>query len=79
MKNGFTFIEMMIVVVILGIFAAVAIPAMTGGDAKYREKAIRQEQQKTKTLCIGGFTFLNDGKTQILNSGGGGIPCNTFN
>lgn len=43
LTNGFTLIELMIVVVILGILAAIAYPAYTG----YQERAKRVEAQTT--------------------------------
>lgn len=66
MKNGFTLIELMIVFAILGIVAAIAIPALSG-------KKYPPEQASTK--CIAGYTFtLRD--VQILDGQGKGIPCN---
>lgn len=74
MKNGFTMIEFMIIVAILGILSTIAIPVLTGNN----KAAFKPAQEKPSTLCIGGYMFLSDGKTQILNSTGGGVQCNSF-
>lgn len=82
--KGFTVIEFMIICAIIGILAAVAIPAYQQFECKQRGGTNCSTPQsaaplQSQTVCIAGYKFLSDGKTQIRNEQGGGIPCNTFN
>ena len=68
-QRGFTFIEMMIVLVIIGIFVAAAYPVISG-------KTVREGLSETK--CVAGYTFTNTrDPAQILDHQGKGIPCST--
>lgn len=66
-NKGFTIIELMIVIAILGILAAIAIPLFQGRN---------HPKQTDGTKCIAGFKFYHD--KQLIGPNGGGVPCDNF-
>ena len=59
-KNGFTMIELMVVVAIVGVLSSVALPAMTNAQNKAKSSAAKQTAVNTAKTCtialIGGDT-----------------------
>ena len=59
-KNGFTMIELMVVVAIIGVLSSVALPALTSAQDRAKSSAAKQESVNAAKTCtialIGGDT-----------------------
>ena len=76
MSKGVTLIELMIVIAIVGIIAAIAVPAFTGGSS--HQNVSFGINGVVTTRCIDGYKFLvgsSGSVQQVLNSEGGGVRC----
>ena len=60
-KNGFTMIELMVVVAIIGVLSSVALPALTSAQARAKSSAAKQESVNAAKTCT--IELLGDNAT----------------
>lgn len=73
-KNGFTMIELMVVVAIIGVLSAVALPALTSAQDRAKSSAAKQESVNAAKTCtialIGGDTTeISDASVAAVTTG----------
>jgi len=73
--NGFTLIEVMIVIAIIGILIAMVVPVMNSKESKEVTWGLNG---LTESRCIDGYKFIvgqDGGARQIMDEAGRGIRC----
>ena len=65
-KNGFTMIELMVVVAIIGVLSAVALPALTSAQNRAKSSAAKQEAVNTAKTCT--IALIGGDATEIAGA-----------
>ena len=65
-KNGFTMIELMVVVAIIGVLSAVALPALTSAQDRAKSSAAKQESVNAAKTCT--IALIGGDATEIDNA-----------
>ena len=61
LQQGFTLVELMVVIVIIGILSAVALPTLTGAQDRAHSSTAKQQSVQHAKICS--FEILGDGTT----------------
>ena len=75
-KNGFTMIELMVVVAIIGVLSSVALPALTNAQSRAKSSAAKQtavSAAKTCTIALIGGDATEIGEADVSASATGDV------
>ena len=71
-KNGFTMIELMVVVAIIGVLSAVALPALTQAQDRAKSSAAKQEAVNSAKSCT--IALIGGDATEIGEADIAAVP-----